>query len=279
MAVHLDAKHSSYVINKEEYDRLVAFTRTPGFSARRDRVSEFFRADKTNEAALRVLKVGGTTTLALTAGGAVIGGCCAGPKGALIGGGAGFGAGIIFTIVYGSVELRQNYKDWIRTVEDKGIIDRFKTLHKNYADLEDFICPLSQEIMQDPVQPPCGHVFERKLIESWHDSEVQKKHSPTCPNCRANFSKKELSSDVTLLGKVKRAYADVARREIENPIYEPEIRQAFQALANDLDVQTKEVLKQVSTELTLQLTREEISPEAFSRKMREVTDLYIYEQK
>lgn len=273
MAVQ-SSRLSPYVINETEYQELVAFTRTPGFRARRDRVSEFFRADKTNEAALQVLKVGGSTTLGLTVGGAIIGGCCAGPKGAAIGAAIGFGGGVVFSVAYGYKEMRGNYKDWIRTVEDKGLIDRFKALHKDYVDLEPFICPMSLDIIQDPVHPPCGHTFERKTIERWHDEEIQRDHVPTCPTCRDKFTKDQLSTDITLLGKVKRAYADVARKELENPIYEPEIRKAFEALSADLDIQTVEVLKQVSADLALKLNQEKITPQAFSRMIREVTELY-----
>ena len=31
----------------------------------------------------------------------------------------------------------------------------------------DFLCPISHELMVDPVSPLCGHTFERKAIEQW----------------------------------------------------------------------------------------------------------------
>lgn len=47
----------------------------------------------------------------------------------------------------------------------------------------EFLCPISLEIMEDPVRMnPCGHIFDRLSIEEWlrdHD---------TCPICRAAMS-------------------------------------------------------------------------------------------
>ena len=64
----------TYSIPKDEFQELVAFTRTDTFAARRDRTSEFFRADKTQEVTLKILAAGGGLTVACTLGGGIIGG-------------------------------------------------------------------------------------------------------------------------------------------------------------------------------------------------------------
>lgn len=33
--------------------------------------------------------------------------------------------------------------------------------------IESFICPISQEMMSDPVMTKYGHLYERKYIEQW----------------------------------------------------------------------------------------------------------------
>lgn len=42
----------------------------------------------------------------------------------------------------------------------------------------EFCCPISQELMADPVSPLCGHTFEREIIEEWL------LENPSCPVCR-----------------------------------------------------------------------------------------------
>lgn len=58
----------------------------------------------------------------------------------------------------------------------------------------EFSCPISHEIMQDPVCLPCGHTFERESIEQWSDSQrssariAHRGSIPPgwqCPICRA----------------------------------------------------------------------------------------------
>ncbi len=270
-----------HLISDDDYNQVVAFTRTPCFLARRDRVSEYFRADPTQEIALRMLKVGGAVTASSVVTFAAIGACAGGPKGALIGAGIGLGTGIIFTIVYSSKDLRQNYQDWKAGVEDKCVVDKIREIHHEHFD--NFVCPLSHEIMKDPVQTLCGHTFERIAIEKWIDMKIaeaeantdpSKKIEPHCPTCRTFLTKDELNIDLALLGQAKKAYGEYAAKESENPAHSAEIKKGFEALHTDLEIQTTEILKQASVSLALQLSRGEITAEAFSRKMREVTSMF-----
>lgn len=270
---------TNYVISQKDYEDMMEFTRTDTFQARRNRIAEFFEADLTQEVALKMIKFGGATTVGCIATGAIIGGCTGGPKGAGIGAAVGLGTGIIISVIYSSVELRKHYVGWVRSREDVKIVDRFTAIHKEHLVLKDFLCPITQELMTDPVITPCGHTFEKEFIEKWIDQKTEqykknKNFTPECPECRAFITKDQLSTDYVLIGKMKKAYADLAKNEANNPIYDSAIKEAFIAMHKDLEVQTHEVLKQVSTHLTLQLTNGKLSPEAFSRKMREVTELY-----
>jgi hypothetical protein len=53
-------------------------------------------------------------------------------------------------------------------------------------ELEAILCPISQEIMQDPVQTPYGHCFDRVNIESWIY------RSQSCPITRKRLRLKDL---------------------------------------------------------------------------------------
>lgn len=44
-------------------------------------------------------------------------------------------------------------------------------------------CPISMDIMEDPITTPCGHTFDRKsLINHCHHNE------DTCPICRESIA-------------------------------------------------------------------------------------------
>ncbi len=64
---------------------------------------------------------------------------------------------------------------------------------------EDYFCPISKEIMVDPVIA-CkgGHVFEKTVIEQW-----LKTHK-TCPTCRCSVDAKEIRLNRYMKGEIQR---------------------------------------------------------------------------
>lgn len=276
MATGVRPALGTFTIDSESFNELVSFTRTDTFQASRDRVSEFFRADKTQELVLSVAKIGGATTIGFTIGGGVAGGLATGgtAPGILIGAGIGFGVGVLGTTIAGSIATGSIYDDWKRGVEDKAILVKFKDAYQSHPVLNRFVCPVTQEIIRDPVQIPCGHTFEKEAISHWHDEKIANHVTPTCPECRTVFTKTQFSIDVTLMGKIKKTYADIIRNEMENPIHSPGVVEGFKALEESMNIQVNEVLKDVSTKLTLQLNAGEITPQAYARKIREVSELY-----
>jgi len=264
----------TYAIPQDDFNDLLAFTRTDTFEARRDRTSEYFRADKTAETALKVLATGGGITLGCTLSGVAIGGIAGGPKGCLIGGGIGLGVGLVVTTIYGGIVIHRDYEDWKNSYEDKTIVNKFVEIHEDLPAFRGLMCSISRDIIKDPVQTVCGHTFERVMIEDYHDRNVGRTEGPKCPDCRKEFTKTQLTTDITYVGKVKKTYAKVLRNEMTNPLFTPAIVKGFEAVYKGLDFQAAEVLKQVSTDLTLQLTNGDLTPQAFSRKMREVTEIF-----
>ncbi len=51
-------------------------------------------------------------------------------------------------------------------------------------------CPITQELMRDPVKTPSGHLFERSAIERWID------RNGTNPMTRDQLRKEDLRSDL-----------------------------------------------------------------------------------
>ena len=54
------------------------------------------------------------------------------------------------------------------------------------------MCPISQEIMTDPVMTPYGHCFQRECIESWLSTHT------TCPLTNKPLSKEQLVPSYTV---------------------------------------------------------------------------------
>eukprot|EP00808_Paulinella_micropora_P024484 g74403.t1 len=70
---------------------------------------------------------------------------------------------------------------------------------------EEFICPITQMPMHDPVTTICGHTFERKAIETWFQG-----HS-TCPYDNNRLTAKHLSPNFALKQAIE---AYIARRPL-----------------------------------------------------------------
>lgn len=192
----------------------------------------------------------------------------------LIGGAVGFGAGLVVTAIVGGVVFHRDYEDWKNSIEDKTIVNKFVQIHDELPAFRGLMCSISKDIIKDPVQTVCGHTFERVMIEEYHDKNVNTPGGPKCPDCRKVFTKTQLTTDMTYVGKVKKTYANVLKNEMQNPLFTPTIVKGFEAVYKGLDFQAGEVLKQVSTDLTLQLNNGDLTPQAYSRKMREVTEIF-----
>ena len=48
----------------------------------------------------------------------------------------------------------------------------------------EFICPISQSVMNDPVTLQCGHTFDKTNLIEWFSSDIYK----TCPTCRTSVA-------------------------------------------------------------------------------------------
>ena len=81
-------------------------------------------------------------------------------------------------------QLKKDLENKIRPIE-------------NVSDNPDIICPISQEIIVDPVRTPCDHSFDKTYIQQWLLT------SKTCPVCRREVSVFDLTTDFSLAEKIK----------------------------------------------------------------------------
>lgn len=72
-----------------------------------------------------------------------------------------------------------------------------------------FVCPLSYQVMEDPVSDLCAHTFERQAIEAWLD-----RGNACCPISRKSLSRNDLKPNHVLAERIEKwrweqAHADV----------------------------------------------------------------------
>lgn len=61
----------------------------------------------------------------------------------------------------------------------------------------EFTCPISMDIMNDPVIIQCGHTFDRQSLDIWLDS------NSVCPTCRVNVNRHEISTNYSLKSMIE----------------------------------------------------------------------------
>ena len=81
-----------------------------------------------------------------------------------------------------------------------------ETIKEGDLEIESFLCPITQELMKDPVRTPYGHAFERENIELWIT-----KHA-NCPITRQPLRKEDLMPDYT----VKSAITEYQQKVLKN---------------------------------------------------------------
>ncbi|KAG0458706.1 hypothetical protein HPP92_021834 [Vanilla planifolia] len=63
---------------------------------------------------------------------------------------------------------------------------------------ESFVCPLTKQIMQDPVTIETGHTFEREAIEKWFKECNESGRRPFCPLTLKELNSIDLNSSIAL---------------------------------------------------------------------------------
>ena len=74
---------------------------------------------------------------------------------------------------------------------------------------DEFLCPISQVIMKNPVSLQCGHTFDQESLDNWL------KINKVCPTCRQNITEK-----ITVNWSLK-SLIDRANNQDQNVIPQP----------------------------------------------------------
>lgn len=115
---------------------------------------------------------------------------------------------IIPTISYDMYEVADIFPDLFNTDDndDSDINNEFIKLHdmkNNYKIINDenvtidMICPISQELMFNPVKTKCSHSFDKDFLYKWLSK------NDSCPLCRSKIDTNDLIIDTIILKKLE----------------------------------------------------------------------------
>lgn len=150
------------------------------------------------------------TGLGMTLGGTLGGliGLIGGPKGAAVGAGSGAGVGFCAGTTYASYRTRKEYRKWLRQYRADEILTEFDALFRAHPNLNEFLCPLTGQLMHYPFIDPWGFSYEKEAIMSW----IKKNHSS--PKTELPLTTDDLRPNYMLMGQLARTYRDLVEQNV-----------------------------------------------------------------
>lgn len=102
-----------------------------------------------------------------------------------------------------------------------------------------FLCPLTKQVMRDPVTLENGQTFEREAIEKWFRECMENRRRLVCPVTLRELRSTELSPSISLRHTIEEwsarneaAKLDMARRSLSLSSSESDILQALKFVQN-----------------------------------------------
>ncbi|KAI3410869.1 RING-type E3 ubiquitin transferase [Psidium guajava] len=77
-------------------------------------------------------------------------------------------------------------------------VDDNPNIRRHYYPIDSFLCPLSHELMTEPVAILCGHSFEKKAIQ-----EHFERGETVCPTCKEELPSLDITPNLSLRGSIQ----------------------------------------------------------------------------
>jgi hypothetical protein len=227
-------------------------------------VSAYFNQETTTEIFLRtVVPIGGCVVGGAIAGGTLL--AFGGPPGIVGGaiGGAIIGAGVGCAI--SCVLNYPNYSKWLESVKLKEETDtfiEFERYHLLHQALQEFLDPITQKIMLDPVRIPSGRFVDRSTLEN---------------RCNLTgeiiidgmtFNMNQINKAPEMIARMKAVFMRLLQEEAST--LSPMIKEGMVALVSDLEKQVKAYISNETMSLIRKMNFGEITLDVYLQNTEEL---------
>ncbi len=227
----------SIVIDDDEkvkrYNSALNFYQNGSFHGRIIRLKKYNEDnDKFSDQQLTTIAIIYASTTVGCVTGALIGSCVAGPPGTVIGGGVGIGVGFVVGSMISTQMVRVEYIKWKREHRKDDFLKELLRFHKDSPELEDFICPLSLDIMEDPVISIYNRTYSRKFIVQWINDTKMSENNDPMRNGRLDI--KDISTDYAMIGRMAKTYQKLINDDSKLIGLSKEAQKGMKALCIDM---------------------------------------------
>ncbi|NGX62283.1 MAG: hypothetical protein K940chlam9_01780 [Chlamydiae bacterium] len=208
--------------------------------------------------------------LSVTVGGTVGGivGFVGGPKGAVVGAGSGAGVGLIAGTSYATYLTRKNYRQWLKHYRSDQVLTEFHEAIMQMPELNEFICPLTKELIHFPMVDPFGHNYEKTAILSWI-----KEHNCS-PISKKPLNYSDLRPNFMLMGRQAKCYHQVLEKEMEGGNLTETQQEGIQALLKDLSKQMSNCFDAENKYLHSLVVKGEISLRTYVSQLSMMAEIF-----
>lgn len=196
--------------------------------------------------------------------GAYIGTSIGGPVGGVVGGSTGLLAGHY----YSSNHHYDEYKKWLQLYKETEVLKEFKILNEETRVLEEFVCPITLELIKDPVKSPFGQYYERSSIQNL--ANVSPNGKMNCPLRNGTFTMAEVKDAPEFFSMMKAKIKSELLKEMNSNL-STEIKSGLSSLIVDLDKQITNYVVRESNVLNEQLRTSVITLDQYSKRMTDLT--------
>jgi len=192
--------------------------------------------------------------------------------GAIIGGPplgiAGGGAGLLLGHYYSCSKNYEEYSKWLKLYNETEVIKEFKSLNEDKQILENFICPISFELIVNPVKCPSGRYYDKKSLQQVADTNPE--GIINCPFRNGTFTMAQVRDAPEFFSELKAKITSELVKELNTDL-SPKVKEGLQALVADLQKQIIDYVSRESDIFVDQLRKRQITLQEYTKKMNDLT--------
>jgi len=199
--------------------------------------------------------------------GLIAGNSIGGPPTAIIGGGIGLIGGAYITRQI----TEYNFKEWKNLNTESKVFQEFHDCHPQFNELIELRCPITKELISDPVKTPFGDYYERKSLEDL--AAMHPKGEINDPQGKGRYSIKDLLDAPEYTIKMKNIFKCLLQKERISTSLSPSVAQAMGLLVADLSRQVTNYVYRQTNLLLEQLHTNQITLQQYNDRVSYITKI------